>query len=584
MSKLRLNLILICLLALSFVSCESNGTAPDQNAGNSTQTAISVTVQNTGAVQPAVFDANTLMDAESIKKHIDYLASPELEGRESTEPGGKKAASYIADFYKSLGLQPAGDHNSFLQEFTVDCSYSIDTLLWTLKTANNEPVIINFKKGVDFAPFNCSANALDNSYLKVIFAGYGITASEFGYDDYDGIDVSGKAVVVITGEPPSDMPNFFDGEKNTKYADDLYKIVNAQKHNAAAILIANSTDCEKNPALNSQLCAWPDALPAKQQEKFIDPAKAEIHNETQEKVAAQIQARMPAPQEPVTIPAFLVTAKTLETLSAGECMCELVKKIDSSKTPCSKTQEDVQINMNLSTVTTKRIDQNVLAVLKGSDPALENEYIIIGAHYDHLGMNSKGDIFYGANDNASGTAALLEIAKALSATKPGRSILFASFGAEEQGITGSTFFCDHPTVPRENIIAMLNMDMLGRGEPDKIWLIGVLRNPELADIVKKLNAETGVNLNLQDNIEFAFPYGSDFWPFHVKKIPVMNFTSSRFTEYHTAGDTADKIDHQKTLKSARLVLAVANQLANSDVKFPEPKNVDVPYPSHGKGK
>jgi Zn-dependent M28 family amino/carboxypeptidase len=218
--------------------------------------------------------------------------------------------------------------------------------------------------------------------------------------------------------------------------------------------------------------------------------------------------------------------------------------------------------------------------------------VIVGAHYDHLGIGSDGKHFPGANDNASGVAGLLALAERLteSGIKPKRNIIFVAFGAEELGLLGSRYYATTRTDPLKTI-AMFNMDMLGRGSPEELYVIGVLRNPELYEMVKKTNAQSGftpletsslTGLTLKDNIEFAFNFGSDHYPFHQAKIPSLNFTSSRFPEEHTVNDTPDKINPEKIDRIIDLIYNSVLQIIGSDIRFPVPKDVDVPFPSMDK--
>jgi Iap family predicted aminopeptidase len=214
---------------------------------------------------------------------------------------------------------------------------------------------------------------------------------------------------------------------------------------------------------------------------------------------------------------------------------------------------DLEIEYDFQEIQTS----NVLGFLPGRDP----EVVVLGAHYDHLGVNPRGDIFYGADDNASGIAALLEIAKALSARKSElqRSVLFIAFGAEEWGLLGSQFYVEHPVIPNEYVVAMLNLDSIGKGKPKEIHLVGSSVYPELASMSRKYMAQLG--LVEGSNIDkFAFNSGTDHYPFHLKGIPALEYFSSNYRELHTLQDTVDRVQPDKVAQVAQVVYLTAFEL------------------------
>src|SRR3972149_7054225 len=220
------------------------------------------------------------------------------------------------------------------------------------------------------------------------------------------------------------------------------------------------------------------------------------------------------------------------------------------------------------------IGKNIVGLIKGKS----DEVIIISAHYDHLGRDKEGNIFYGADDNGTGVAALLEIASAFAKIKDKlkRSILFIAFDGEEWGLKGAKAYVENPAFPYKKTVAMLNMDTIGRNKPDEIYILGSLKNPDLKGLNDRVNEKIG--LKLLDTIEFAFDYGSDHYPFYEKGIPSIDYTSSYHEDFHKITDTVEKVNIDKVSKVAELVFKVTYEIAATDIKFDKPKKVYVPFP------
>lgn len=565
--------------AVSCSSTDKKEAKPAEPQAHSSSSA-SVTVTGTVSVVVAPKPAEPISpDPGIMRKHIEFLTSDELAGRKFGRAGALKAAGYIVDRFAEYGVAP-GNGASYMQEFPVTLLKAENPGLSAMVKKGESTELVVFEKGKDFIPYSFSPSTGKENYLELFFAGYGISAPEFKYDDYEGADVKGKAVMVVTGEPSSADPNYFDGEKPTKHSGEMAKVLNAQKHGAAAVLFVWSIDCKGNPPIDSGLAVWPDMLPDRTMKRVNNPA-AESMNVNAHDMAIVGQARATVTPEPVTMPAFVISAAAAEKLSGGECFCERAVSIDATKSPCSEPIIGAKIMLSLAVGAEKVTDRNVIGLVKGTDPELSKEFVIVGAHYDHLGTNAKGDVFRGASDNASGTSGMLEIARAVAARPLKRSVLFIAFGAEEIGLIGSSYFTSHPTIALDKVVAMLNIDMIGRSEGDQVWVLGEKRNPELFALAEARRKEAGVALTYMTNAEFAFMGGSDHWPFHLSKVPSLDFTTSRFAEEHTIGDTIDKVDFAKVTNIIKGVLLLAEAVADSAVKFPVPLNPDIPYPSRG---
>lgn len=482
---------------------------------------------------------HNIITPQDVSIKINYLASDTLCGRKTPSKELELAAKYIADEFNSYGLK------------TVNGSYFQPVDLRRTKLGKNNSMIIHkdtlsyelrIKK--DFVPFEYSASKAVSGEL--VFTGYGISAEEYNYDDYANIDVAGKVVVVLDHEPgENDSTSVFDGLKLSKYGKVKYKIQNAIEHHAAGVIIL--TDPLNHILLKPIGFPWPSLS------KLIPDDALPIYLENN--------------QDSTNIPA-IHGGKSLINILFGDkdSLINLQKRIDQSLTPQSFELKlfNVSITTNLDK---EKIDaKNVIGYLEGGDPKLKNEVVIIGAHYDHVGYmkNSKTDadsVFNGADDNASGTSALMSIAKAFSMVKksPKRSVLFIAFTAEEIGIFGSNAYVNEPLVPLNKTVAMLNLDMIGRNHPDTLYMHQATLYPELSAIVKKQNKKYKTNFKL---IEKGHSYGSDHIHFHSKSIPNIFFFSGLHNDYHTVGDNPELLNYNKIARTAILCFGTAWYIAN----------------------
>lgn len=474
---------------------------------------------------------------DAIRKHCAFLASPALAGRAAGAEGDKAAAEYIAAEFRKYGLATE------LQPFDIQMQKLGQKTALGMKPTDKWE-IKPYTLGKDFLPLNLSANGEVNGAL--VAAGYGVTAEEFKYDDYKGIDVRDKIVVVKAGLPEPLVQLVVSGTITAaKYSSSILKAANAKNRGAKGIVVVSAKGLADDSAV------WQE-FPSEAIQKRLRSPEAAASNLTLRFVILGGQSRVAT--DPI-LPAVVVTEEVAKELLAAPA------------------------TVGITTDTTWAKDcttYNVVATLKGELLAS----VVLGAHYDHLGSTADGKYFPGANDNASGVAGLLSIAETLarSGIKPKRNIVFVAFGAEEMGLFGSRYYAKHNTAPSKTI-AMLNMDMLGRGNPTELTVMGVLRNPEIYDVIKKANGQSRLPLTLKDNIEFTFKFGSDYYSFYEEKIPSLNFTSSRFMEQHTVNDTADKLDIEKIDNAINLVSAALLDIANSSITFPLPKEVEVPFPS-----
>ena len=465
--------------------------------------------------------------ADEILRHAKYLASSELTGRGVNTPGIKLARDYLAGEFAKYGLKPGGDNNSFLQAFDVAVGVTVKQPS-RLSLGSESDLALD----QDWTALGFSAS--NKAQAPLVFAGYGITAKDYGYDDYDGIDVKGKIVLVLRYEPPpkDDKSPFKKLPNYSNHATLRNKANNARDHGAAGMILVdlNNTGSEKAELLTtlSSLSRGGPSL-----------------------VAAQVKQR--------------IIEKWLEP--HGVSLKTLKEQIDRAEKPASMAIAEASVTLQVTLEEQRERTENVVAIIPGSDPNLSRENIVIGAHYDHLGfgqigaMNASaaGQIHHGADDNASGTAVLLDLARRLSQipSRPARTVVLAAFSAEELGLFGSRHFVDR-FQSIASTKAMLNLDMVGRLRDDRVTVFGSRSGENLSDIVSANARDLGLQVNQSDDVG-----RSDHMSFYNKKIPVLHFFTGSHADYHRPTDTWEKLNIEGMARVSDLVLVTALRLANS---------------------
>jgi len=493
-----------------------------------------------------------------------FLTSDALQGRLSLTPGDQKSIDWIVEQFKKSGLKPANG-DSYLQavpliEYVPDVKKSYIALERAGK-------VTKWKKPDVISQFPQNINLKSD----VVFAGYGITAPDLHYDDYENIDVKGKIVLIFEHEPQERNPqSVFNGIANTIYSTNRVKVINAQKHGAIAVLIAPEPN-RKHPS---------------NQERYLS-----IGGTTKRKIPLPSQVLQ---EDDINIPAAILSDKVANAIAGSQIsLSKLQDLIDKDFKPkstnISGTQIAIQdVNKSSKTGTT----YNVVGLLEGNDSLLKNETIILSAHHDHDGMSGK-QIWHGADDNASGTVGVVALAHALAANeaavdglKPKRSILFAVFAAEERGLLGAYYMTKNPLRPLATTRAMINFDMIGRNETksdqtngiidipvnttNRLNLIGAHYSPEYDKTVIQQNNMVGLDLDHRfdnDNALNIF-FRSDQFPFVLNHIPAFWWFTGFHPDYHHITDTADKINYVKMQKIIRLAYLSAYEFANQN-KSPE---------------
>jgi hypothetical protein len=467
------------------------------------------------------------LSAKEYFKHVSFLASDDLKGRGNGTPELQRASEYIANQFRALGLKPAGDKGTFFENFqiTTGTAYGPHNAL----TIDNRKLAID----ADFEPLSISLPAQIDG--PIVFAGYGITAPDLQWDDYAGLDVKGKIVLVLRHEPQEmDANSRFDGKNMTSHATYMNKAINARQHGAKAILFI--TDPNNHPEDK-------DTMSAAMRDIGADDSG---------------------------IAALRITRASVTPVfeKAGRSISNVQQDMDNNFKPQSfDLKSSVHLVMDISRI--RKTVHNVMASLPGTDSQLRNEWVVIGAHYDHLGLGDEhslapsqiGQIHHGADDNASGTAGVLEFARLASLNKQAfkRSILFMTFAGEEDGLLGSNYFVNHPTVPLTSIVGMINMDMIGRVTNNRLDVLGVGTSPEFKSWIEEFNKTVGLQLNFSASGHD----GSDHISFDGKHIPILFFFSGLHSDYHRPSDTADKINSEGAVSVLALVAMSAERLANT---------------------
>jgi hypothetical protein len=484
---------------------------------------------------------------ERMKKDIFFLASPECEGRGVDTAGINKAAEYIANEFKQVGLKPGGVGGTYCQPFSVSGGYAPREAKVILHGPLGQSVELKMLQDYAIPELSTSGEAK----APLVFAGYGVKLGDGSYDDFKDLDVEGKIVVVLRRAPRWDNTAApFGGDQN-KYGAFAPKITAAKKNKALAVLFVNDRS-----------------------------------------EAAEGDPFSPFGGGTAGLPVVQLRRNVLDTLfvsSSGKRLADVEADIDRTLKPQNGIipgwSATVQVTMKPVTYACK----NIIGVLEGSGP-LKDEIVVVGAHYDHWGYGGAGSraknpfqkqIHPGADDNGSGTTSVMELARRFAAMKDrkGRTIVFMCFSGEERGLLGSKYFCKEPLFPLDKTVAMVNLDMVGRLRDNKLKVEGVATAKGFDEMVEKLNGEFGFELQKKKG-----GYGpSDHDSFCRKKIPVLFFWTGLHDDYHRPTDTADRINIAGMEKIATLAEKCIAQLS-AQAERPTFVTVNEPGPVVAPGK
>lgn len=474
------------------------------------------------------------VDTNRLKANLKYLASDELAGRDAGTISELIAAKFIVSEFEKYGIKPFFD-TTYLQEFKMVSNATYDSSKLTIYNDTDEKTYYH-KKDFFVPRKNFVPSGLNS---EIVFAGYGIIAPEYNHDDYKDIDAKGKIVVILDGEPKSNDAAFFDGSRITKYSQNFnYKRKEAKNQGAIAVLIVAGNDLINH--WSDKGSGWKREYKGKEKEK-----------------------------EYTELPTYYISEKLFSgLLKTYFGYAELNKGLAYDQLKSKNIDYRVKLNINATPQVYK--SYNVIGIIPGNGPQLKNEYIAVGAHYDHVGIND-GEVYNGADDNASGTVAVLEIARNHLKTKSNkRSIIYCLWGAEEQGLLGSKYFVDnHPDI--NNVKAYINLDMIGRGEADTIKCIYKFSESYKDSILKFTNS--GQNFNVEFQEDYAFGASDDMY-FDNNNVQTITFHDEDFTDYHKPSDDYEKIDYEKIGKTASLVYNIINDLSSNEFNFIDNEPVD----------
>jgi len=481
------------------------------------------------------------MDAARIAADVGWLADDAREGRGAGTRGLEEAAAWIAENFRAAGLAPGGDAGGYLQRF--EMPISIRVVRESLRAGE-----LGFAAQRDFAALVSSADATVAGPL--VFAGYGISAPERGYDEWAELDARGGVALVLEDRPGGD-DGPFEGVHANAYLSRAHKIGNARHHGAAAVLLAPSTDDS------------PDAAALEAGQPSANPS-----------------------QQSSGIPVLALSrgaAERLLALAGGPSLSERQHRIDASLRPASERFAAPLVDVEVEIERRMGSAANVIGILEGADPELRREALVIGAHYDHLGRGEfgslaparRGEVHNGADDNASGTAGILELARSLAkGERPRRSVVFVAFAGEEIGLFGSRAYVEHPPVPLADTVAMLNLDMVGRLRDGNLVVFGTGSSPEFPALVAR--AVRGLPLAASFSEDGFAP--SDQTSFYARDVPVLMFFTGAHPEYHTPDDDADRVDAEGEARVLAVAARVASAILDADAR-PELVAAKAPAPS-----
>jgi aminopeptidase YwaD len=532
--------------------------------------AVSALAQQPSSSTPSV---------DRLRQVISYLASDALEGRRTGTPGANDAAHYIAGEFNRYGLRPGlqiarpartrGENQArYLQPFPYVASVELGNNNLFYENPGKADDIAAYMVGNDWMPLGFSSNGSVRG-AEMVFAGYGISSAELKYDDYAVSNAKGRVAIVFAGTPDGDNPH----GQFARAGEIRFKVAAARAAGAQALLIIANEEKLKDDRLFRL--------------SYDNTGEAGIPVV----VVSRQLARRTLGAEDVKLAEFEQAADS--------------RSLDSKGTAVRLQVRGLRLTIDVNVVRRESPSFNIIGILPGSDPKLKSEAIVIGAHYDHLGRGGEGslaaragEIHHGADDNASGVAGLIELARMFSSQnpKPRRTIIFIAFSGEEEGLIGSNYYVNHPIVPLVSTVAMINMDMIGRMKEKALIVGGVGTAQEWRSLVDAGNDVQGmtVSLNSADHTKLPLSaavvigsngspvvtrdpgkkfvltlnedgYGpSDHSSFYAKQVPVLFFWTGTHDDYHKPSDTADKINYEGEARIVGFVSRVVGDIDQSD--------------------
>ena len=507
-------------------------------------------VLTVGAVFIAASAAALAPDFEPdrLLAHIRFLSSDEMKGRDNGSPELERAADYIAAQFKEAGLRPGGDNGSWFQSFQLQVGLTVgkDNRLIIEREGRRVSLTLGDSYYPLAAPINESTSTASATLENVplVFAGYGLAVPSLGYDDYAKVDVANKAVLIFSHEPQErDSNSRFNGTRAMPQTTLQAKATLARSHGARALLVVSDPIHQVDEAPYSLFKTDPEA-------------------------------------ESLPIPVLRVRREEMKPLLDAWQLDAVAAQIDRDLQPRSRALAGGTVTYVEYLSRNRRTVRNVVGVLPGSDPEKSKEAVVIGAHYDHVGLGGRlsvtpeitGQIHNGADDNASGTAAVMEMAKTAVTQRARfpRTLVFVMFAGEERGLLGSAHYTTTPPISLANTVGMVNLDMVGRAN-GSVDVSGLDVSPSMEADLRAAAGAAGEGLRIRR--EGPGAGRSDDSSFIAHRVPAINFFTGFHTDYHRPGDDWDKIDTRGVSRVAALALELAARLAarTDRPEFVQPK-------------
>ena len=524
-------------------------------------TPYALTAQDT--TRAPAFDSIREVD---LRTDVAFLSADGMQGRRADTDGNRLASEFIASRFARLGLTPVADGDYLMPFSLIVPTLGPDDGNALGASDGLDEVADTFTLGRDFFPQRFSPTATAEG--AVVFAGFGIAATELGYDDYGTSDVTGKVVLILNHEPGEyDVDSPFDGTETSEHARSVRKALEAERRGAVAVLFV--TDAHNHDAAATLAASMDGVWPAGPRR---DP-----------------RYELGAWAERLTIPAVRISTMVAERLvgGSGTTLSTLGTSADSGA--FAPVELDAVVSVATSVSRERVVLDNVVGLIEGDDPTRRNEWLVVGAHFDHEGANGSR-VYNGADDNASGVAGMLEMADAFVAAAraghgPKRSILFAAWNAEERGLLGAWAYTEQPLAPLSDTVAMINLDMIGRDEEvparggrrfrglppqtavsnrNAVNILGYSYSDDLRQATMSANV-VGLTVRFRyDRNRSNLVRRSDHWPFLAHGVPALFVHTGLHPDYHTERDSADKLNYEKMTRVVQLVYQLSWDLANGE--------------------
>jgi hypothetical protein len=495
------------------------------------------------------------INKSDLKAYMTFFASDEMKGRDTGSPENEIAALYLRTNIMRLGLKPIPATGDYMQKVPLESTEIKDKETYIkVKDANGQEIFTTD------SIIYLTAPSTEDFTSDLVFAGYGFADSTKGYDDFRGIDLKDKIVLMMTGSPQISDQDELDAIFNLEI--ERSKIISAVRQGVKAIVYVYDPRSK-----------YPDAYASGLADMGMGKVGGKI-----------ISLRLDESDAPVQIAFITRNAADNILKKSGYSIRSIAEKIVSEQKPHSLERSDIALTFRTYIEKHDIEVNNIIGIIEGSDPVLKNECVIYTAHFDHVGVNDEGEAFNGADDNASGSMAMLEVARAFMnlKKKPLRTIIFAWVNGEEKGLLGSEHYVSDPVMPLNQTLIDINLDMVGRSkmpsdtgkfmgfetnisEAGEILLYTDQKGTDILDLIKSKSREAGIKTKNMGKDPLIG--SSDYASFMSKDVPAIFFNSGDYPDLHTIRDDVEKIDFDKMERVSKLVFLIGFDLANQKKRF-----------------